>query len=241
MSLKHRVIICLLINDGVLFRTKKFTPDYRYTANFVGAGSVDEIIMVDITRSGPSEASKQAMAAFAEKCFVPITMGGHIKSLDDVKKYMDIGADKVVVGRGALEDLGLVTQIDHKFGRQAAVVACDVLDGNVCSGADNWESFISPENWAGAAESAGAGEIFLQSVERDGSLSGYDLETLKSVVAAVKIPVVVGTSCGSAQHMREAFEAGASGAATANIFHFTETSMRGFKQQLVSAGVAVRP
>jgi cyclase len=247
--LKRRVIICLLINDGVLFRTKKFVPDYRYTQSFV-SDAADEVFMIDITRGGPSEASRKAMKAYGDRCYTPLTMGGHIKSLDDVKRYIDIGADKVVVGRAKFVDDpctgfaegNLLCDISEKYGCQAVVAAVDVAGAGGLITRDSWD----PVNLAQESEWAGAGEIFLQSVERDGSLSGYDLDTLKRVVAAVKIPVVVGTSCGSAQHMREAFEAGACGAATANIHHFTESAMRGFKLALADyknpeGGPGVRP
>lgn len=238
--LKRRVCICLLINDGVLFRTKKFVPDYRYTANFVGADAVDEVFLIDITRSGPSEASHKTMAAYAERCFSPVTMGGHIKSLDDVKKFMAIGADKVVVGDYFFEEPAFINRIAQKYGSQAVTVGFDMAGGSVCIDRATGTYMGNKIMWSRRAEAEGAGEIFLQSVERDGSLSGYDLDTLKSVVAAVNIPVVVGTSCGSALHMREAFEAGAAGCATANIHHLTDAAIRGFKQQLTAAGVEVR-
>lgn len=230
--LKKRVCICLLFNDGVLFRTKKFVPDYRYSQSFLGVSHVDEVFMIDITRSGPSDLSHESMAAYAEKCFVPITMGGHIKSLDDVARFMAIGADKVVVGRELHVSDTLASEIVTKYGSQALVAAVDAQGAEwVRSGSLRpWN--YSPAFCAQAREQDGAGEIFLQSVQRDGSLSGYDLDTLRAVVDAVSIPVVVGTSCGTPRHMREAFEAGASGCATANIFHMSEASMRGFKSQL---------
>jgi cyclase len=219
-------------------RTKKFTSDYFYTQNFLGNSSIDEAILVDITRSGPSKASHDAMKKYADQCFVPTTMGGWIKSLDDVKRFFDMGADKVVLGYIAMLDPGFVGMVAAKWGAQAAVVAVDA-DGGVTTAARTSErSFFSPERYAMEKESDGAGEIFLQSKERDGSLSGYDLETLKSVVSSVKIPVIVGTSCGNAGHMKAAFDAGASGCATGCIHHFTENAIRGFKRQL---GEYVRP
>lgn len=232
--LKRRVIMTLLFNDGVLFRTKKFVPDYRYTQTHLGTDFVDEVFLIDITRSGPSQASHTAMAAYAEKCFVPITMGGHIRSLDDVANFMAIGADKVVVERAYLNKHTLLTKIAEKFGAQAVVAGIKTDDAGMMN-------TISMETGPRATPASlvapwladnGAGEIFLQSYERDGSLSGYDLDTLERVVAAVRIPVVVGTSCGSPPHMKQAFDAGASGAATANIFHMTDASMRGFKASL---------
>lgn len=227
--LKRRVCIALLFNDGVLFRTKKFQPDYRYTTAFLGVDAVDEVFLIDITRSGPSKASHEAMKAYADRCFSPVTMGGHIKSLDDVKRFFDMGADKVVLRTGFYESPWLAGDIAKKFGAQAVVIGLDDEGGEVYTGGEDYVDIIEAARWV---ENEGAGEIFLQSVDRDGSLSGYDLETLRSVVSSVKIPVVVGTSCGNYSHMKAAFDAGASGCATANIHHFTENAIRGFKRQL---------
>jgi cyclase len=235
--LKRRILIALLFNEGVLFRTKKFQPDYRYTTSFVGSDLVDEIIMVDITRSGPSEESHKTMARIAEQSFVPVTMGGHIKSLDDVKRFFDMGCDKVVVGRECVvRGHLLLPAIAEKWGSQAVVAACDHQAGVVDVGSGGPVKLMDAPGYCHWLEANGAGEIFLQDKDRDGSLSGYDIPTLKRVLAAVKIPVVVGTSCGNAQHMKEAFTCnwpdGAGGCATANIFHFTSTAMRGFKSSL---------
>lgn len=227
--LKRRVAICLLFNDGVLFRTKKFQPDYRYTTAFVGVDAVDEVFLIDITRSGPSQASWDAMKGYADRCYAPVTMGGHIKTLDDVKRFFDLGADKVVCERAwrSVNTPKLISDVAVKWGAQAFVAGVTDygLNGDVLDE-------VRPHHWAKHAEEHGAGEIFLQSKALDGSLSGYDIQTVKEVAGNVKIPVVVGTSCGNVGHMRAAFEAGASGCATANIHHFTENAIRGFKAQL---------
>jgi cyclase len=178
------------------------------------------------------------MKAYAERCYSPVTMGGHIDNVDNVRFFFGIGADKVVIGARAACDYTLVGKIAQKYGAQAVTFGLDT-DGEHCFMASEglglpWK----PEIIAKVMEDEGAGEIFLQSRERDGSLSGYDIETLKKVVAAVKIPVIVGTSCGNAGHMKAAFDAGASGCATAVIHQMTENAIAGFKRQL---GEYVRP
>lgn len=230
--LKKRVIACLLLNDGVLFRTKKFVPDYRYTANFVGTEAVDEVFIIDVTKEGPSPKFHEAAGAYADKCYVPITMGGWVQSLDDCKRLFGIGADKIVVGRAAAIP-GLVREIALKFGSQAVVYGLQSEPGG-------WEN----EKIAAVANMVagfGAGEIFLQSVERDGSLEGYDIPLLKSVAAAVDCPVVIGGGCGNWGHMKEAFDAGADGCMTSNIFHLAEGWMAGAKKHLSGQGVGIRP
>lgn len=235
--LKRRVIIGLMFDDGVLVRTKRFVPDYRYTQSFLAVDAIDEAILVDVTRAGPSEASHGAMAAFADRCFAPVTMGGWIRSEDDVSRFFDLGADKVVIGRGAGEK-GFIEAVAHRWGCQAAVIACDVVGGR--SGRVHSVLEQSAEAFCQEAEARGAGEIYLQSVGRDGSLGGYDLPLLRRVVQAVGIPVTIGTGCGSWKHMQEAFEAGATGAVTTCVHHWTESALRGFKERLHGAGVPVR-
>ena len=222
--LKPRLIWQMMFDDGVLVRTKRFVRDYAYTQSFLGFEAADEVLLLDITRSGPSEASRRVMADYADRCFVPTTMGGNISTLDDVKLFFDIGADKVVVGRSALT---LCDGVASKWGCQAITVG---VDSRTCSGglAD------------AAAALRGAGEVLLQSVDRDGSLRGYDIELLKRVVAAVDCPVVIGGGYGGWRHAKEAIEAGASGCAMSNIFHLTEAHMQLVKHNLAEEGVPVR-
>lgn len=230
--LKCRVIISLCFDDGVLMRTKRFVADYRYTQAYLAVDAVDEVFLVDITRSGPSEASRAAMAGYAERCFAPVTMGGWVGSVAGVREMFALGADKVVIGRAAGENPVLLTDIAEKYGSQAAVAACDVENGLVMGRA--------PAEWACEAEKAGAGEVFFQSIDRDGSLSGYDLRTLGEIVEKVQIPVVVGGGCGGWRHMVDAFRTGATGCATSVIHHFTESALSGFKREIAKAGIPVR-
>ena len=238
--LKRRVMIGLMFDDGVLTRTKCFRPDYRYTQQFLAVDAIDEAILVDITRGGPSEASKNAIEAFASRCFAPITVGGHVSSISDVGVYFTRGADKIVIGRAALENPGFITEIAMKWGSQAVVVACDVLNGEVVNGRTGEKTGKTPIEWCLEAQERGAGEIYLQSVERDGSLGGYELDALRGISGTVGIPVIVGTGCGSWRHMQAAFEAGADGAVTHCVHHWTETALMGFKRSLLEAGVEVR-
>ena len=228
--LKVRVIITLTFNDGVLFRTKKFVPDYRYTQNYLSVDSVDEVFLVDITKTGPSAASLKAMERYSDNCFAPVTMGGWVRSVDDVKKLFDIGADKVVIGRAGRENPGLLMKIAQKWGNQAVVLGLDV------HGDDNQAVFMAEK-----AHLAGAGEILLTDVERDGSLLGYNLDLLRRVACTSTVPVVISGGCGGWRHMKEAFDNGADGCTTSVIHHFAETSLSAFKKALSSEGVPVRP
>ena len=238
--LKRRVMIGLMFDEGVLTRTKHFRSDYRYTQQFLAVEAIDEAVLVDISRGGPSRASERAIGDFAGRTFAPVTIGGHVASVRQVGELLRLGADKVVIGRAALENPSLITEISLKYGSQACVVACDVLDGEVVHGATGRKTGKTPVEWAMEAERCGAGELYLQSVGRDGSLNGFDLPTLLECAAAIAIPVIIGTGCGSWRHIEEAFAAGANGAVTTCVHHWTETALMGFKDKLAAAGLPIR-
>lgn len=243
--LKKRVIISLLLNAGELYRTKRFVPDYQYTQNFVTVDSIDELFIIDITRGGRSEKFTRYVKSIVEKCFVPITVGGHFRTIEDIQWALnEFGADCILIGNAVKERPELITEISEKFGSQLLTVACDyrMMDGKavVYTKQGQQRRYITAAPWAKEAENRGAGQIFLQSIDRDGSLEGYDLETLREVSDAVNIPVVVGGGCGRWEHMRDAWNAHASGSVTSNIFHMTESTISNWKQKLHKAGVPVR-
>ena len=243
--LKKRVIIVLQLNNGVLFRTKNFVPDYRYTQSFLGAENCDEVVMLDITR--PADYSRapfgDAMQPYVEKCYVPVTAGGHVSGLDHFAYLLrECGADKIVINTAAYERPKLITEAADKHGRQAVVVGIDAnADHQVVIGHGVRATYMPVEIWAAKAVELGAGEIFVTSIERDGSLRGYDLPLLEKVLRVVKVPVVIAGGCGNWQHMADAFAAGADGAASSNIFHLTDTAMYAAKKYLAAKGIAVRP
>jgi cyclase len=247
--LKRRVIITLQLNDGVLFRTKQFRPDYRYTQAFLGSENADEVTIIDITRyeTIPPLAERksfvEAALGYSRFCYTPLTIGGGIRTMDDVHFALtEIGADKVLINTAAHERPHFLYELAQKFGAQAVVAGVDAgADGLIRLSQAARAFDQEAAAWAQQAYCYGAGEIFLTSIERDGSLRGYDLDLLRKVVAAVDVPVVIAGGCGGYHHMAEAFDAGADGAATSNIFHLTDTSLKNFKVQLVKQGKPVRP
>ena len=245
--LRHRLITVLTFNDGTLFRTKLFEPDYRYTHNFVDSWLVDEIVMLDVTRSeGDNKAFLDVVTAFAHDCFVPLAVGGGVRTLDDVKTFMAVGADKVVVISGAVERPELITEIAEAYGCQCVVLSIDarLKEGGgyeVFSGCGGKATGLDPADWAKKGEELGAGEIMITSVERDGSLQGYDLDLCHQVSDAVTVPVLVLGGAGSWKHFVDGIElGGASGVCTQNIYHFTENSIQSAKNFLAERGVPVR-
>lgn len=245
--LRKRLIAVLTLNDGVLFRTKLFRPDYRYTSNFVDAWSIDELVVLDITRNGQGSRARfeEAMANFARRCFVPLAAGGGVRSLDDVDRLLEIGADKVVVNTGAIERPGLITEIARKYGSQCVVVSIDAKPA--AEGYRVYSHFALTDTgrdaveWARQAQDLGAGEILVTAVERDGWLQGYDLDLVGAIAATVKVPVLALGGCGNWQHVVDLFgKTTAAAACTQNIYHFTESSIRSAKAFLRNAGIEVR-
>lgn len=246
--LKKRLITVLTLNEGVLFRTKLFEPDYRYTLNFVDAWSIDEIILLDITRTGIRyrERFVEKVNEFASKCFVPLSAGGGVRTIDDFHALLGAGADKVVVNTGAVESANLIGAAAERFGSQCVVVSVDAR----LSRAGGYEVYthcgsvptgLCPAVWARRAQDLGAGEMLITSIERDGSLEGYDNRLNRLISDAVSIPVLCCGGAGRWQHFVEGFgQGGVSGVCTTNIYHFTETSIRSAKTYLHEAGIDVR-
>jgi imidazole glycerol-phosphate synthase subunit HisF len=246
--LRNRIITVLTLNDGVLFRTKHFTPDYRYTMNFVDAWSIDEIVVLDVTRPGEGEREGfyEVVNELAKKCFVPLSCGGGVRTLDDATLLLRMGADKVIVNTGAFERPELITQIAEAYGAQCVVVSIDAWhhdDGRyeVYTHFGQRPTGVSPADWARRAEELGAGEIMVTSIEKDGSLEGYDNELNARVSAVVGVPVLVCGGAGKWLDFEQGFTTGgASAVCTTNIYHFTESSIRSAKSYLQRAGIPVR-
>ena len=245
---RNRLVTVLTLNDGVLFRTKQFVPDYRYTSNFVDLWSIDEIVVLDVTRPGHGDRAHfyDAVSRLAENCFVPLAVGGGVRSLADARRLLSVGADKVVVNTGAIERPELITDIATAYGAQCVVVSIDAHargDGtyDVRSEFGATSTGQSPDAWAKRAETLGAGEIFITSIDKDGSLEGYDNDLNHLVSRAVSVPVLVCGGAGNWQHFVDGFRiGGASAVCTTNNYHFTETSIRSAKRFLDAAGLPVR-
>ncbi len=246
--LRKRVITVLTFNDGILFRTKKFVPDYRYTANFVDAWSIDEIVLLDVTRPErrDSELFLSVVEKFSKNCFVPMCVGGGVRDLNDFKRCLDLGADKVAINTQAIEEPELITQAAKRFGSQCVVVSMDVrkeCDGTyrVYKNCGRYSTEWLPEEFAQRVEGLGAGEILLTSIDKDGSLEGYDNDLNACVVKSVKIPVILCGGAGKWEDFADGFIlAGADAVATTNVYHFTERSIKSAKQYLSKRGLNVR-
>lgn len=241
--LARRVILSLLFEEGVLMRTKRFKADLRYTQAFSWSADADELVLVDTTREDYDRSIfHDVVRRYCKNSGLPMTVGGRIRDMDEAKRLFDLGADRILIGLGGI---GLYEEVAKTWGSQALVAGIDYRER---AGSNLQESGSRPELFEAIgsgealdsgvtsacreAESRGAGEILLTSIDRDGSLAGYDLPTLQSCHNVAHVPIIVSGGCGTAQHMREAFEAGAAGACTSNVFHWNEGAVKNFKDYL---------
>lgn len=250
--LKKRLVACLLVRDGLIVQSIGFkrhlpigTP--RFPIEFVVKWDVDEIVLLDMSATPERRAPDIAVLEhLSRSCFVPLTVGGGIASLDDVRRIVRAGADKVAINTHAMARPQLVSEIADVFGSQCAVVSIDChreADGRyqVYTRSGSQPTGLAPDAWARQVEALGAGEIFLNSIDRDGSKLGYDLELIRQVSDSVKIPVVACGGVGTYTHFAPGIlEGRASAVAAANIFHFIEHSTIVAKAHLLQSGVDVR-
>jgi cyclase len=201
---------------------------------------IDELIILDIGATPNKRAPR--FAEIAELCgnmFCPVTVGGGIRSVDDCRMILAMGADKVSIGTAALEKPTLIEDAAKKFGAQAIVVSIDVKE-TVWSHCAKKDTGRSPIDWARECEARGAGEILLTSIEQDGTLTGYDLDLILEVSATVKIPVIACGGCGTYEHMAKALNCGAHAVASGAMFQFRDTTPKAAARYLHDHGIPTR-
>ncbi len=250
--LKVRIIPTLLwkqfgLVKGVGFDSWRRVGPVLPTIKVYNTREVDELILVDIVaHEGDEDPDYESIDDFGQDCFVPLTVGGGITRADQVQRLLRAGADKVSLNTASYLRPELITEIADRHGAQCVTASIDVRTdpegARECySCAGSAATGRNPVAWAREAEARGAGEILLTSIERDGTMEGYDLPLIESITGAVGIPVIAAGGGGSYQHMVDAvLEAGASAVAAASMFHFTEQTPAGARAALAAAGVPVR-
>ncbi len=245
--IKKRIIITLTFLNGVLFRTKNFKPDYRYTKNFVDLWSIDELILIDISEKKFSKNFLELIVFFSRNCFVPISVGGGIATVENADVLFKNGADKVVLGSGAINNKDLIEKISKKYGNQSIIqsVDCKKIHKNnsyTVMGSSGTENLLqNPIEFSIKALARGAGEIMINNIDNDGSLMGYDLKLIKMVSEKINSPILALGGAGNWQHMLDLLsKTDISGACTQNIFHFTEESIFSAKKFLKDNNIKVR-
>lgn len=250
--LKKRLVPVLLLRDGAIVRSVRFTHTNVIhwkpvtAVDFFNRWAVDEIVLLDVSRTCDNRTRfYDVVDQMSRKCFVPLTVGGWISDIDEGRRLLRMGADKLTLNTAAVRRPAFITECARAFGSQCVVVSIDAAGSrgewrvHVNRGAEPTE--LSPVDWARSAGALGAGEILLTSIDREGSATGYDLDLVRAVVDAVDIPVVAFGGASAWQHLVDGIlVGGAEAAAAANVFHFTEHSTRKAKEFMRSAGIDVR-
>ncbi len=248
-----RIIPCLDVHagrvvKGVNFVNLRDAGDPVEAAAAYDKAGADELVFLDITASSDARDTVVDMVrAVAEKVFIPFTVGGGIRSVEDFKKILREGADKVSVNSAAINDPELISRAADKFGSQCVVVAIDARrreDGsgfNVYKNGGRIDTGLDAVEWAFRAHRLGAGEILLTSMDKDGTKSGYDIELTRTISEGVDIPVIASGGAGTKEHFYDAFKEGKADAAlAASLFHFNELAIGDLKDYLAGRGIAVR-
>lgn len=250
--LAKRIIPCLDVNNGrvvkgVNFVNLKDAGDPVEIAKAYDRAGADELVFLDITASSDARATVTDMVRqVAEQVFIPFTVGGGIRTVEDFKAILREGADKISVNSAAIADPFLISRAADKFGSQCVVVAIDAKrrpagGWNIYKNGGRIDTGIDAVEWAARAEELGAGEILLTSMDFDGTKAGYDLELTSAIAETVKIPVIASGGAGTKEHFYDALTAGKADAAlAASLFHYKELEIREVKAYLADKGVPVR-
>ena len=249
--LKNRIIPCLDVKNGrvvkgINFVDLKDAGDPVEQAKIYSDGGADEICFLDITASNENrDTIYEVVEKTSKKCFVPLTVGGGVRGIDDINKLLNCGADKVSINTAAVNDQNLIKESAKKFGSQCIVVAVDAKkidsDWYVFSHGGTKNTGIKALKWAERLEKLGAGEILLTSMDRDGTKSGFDLELLKRTTSLLQIPVIASGGVGKLEHFEDGVKkGGASGLLAASVFHFAKFSIKDVKKFLIKRGIPTR-
>jgi len=250
--LAKRIIPCLDVHAGRVVKGVNFVRlrdagDPVEIARRYDEAGADELAFLDITASSDArDTIVSVIERVADQVFIPLTVGGGVRSVDDVRKLLNAGADKVSINTSAVENPALVSEAAHRFGSQAIVVAIDAR----AAGPGKWEVYthggrkargLDAVEWAATMAARGAGEILLTSMDRDGTKSGFDLALTRAVAEAVTVPVIASGGVGSLEHLAEGIERGGADAVlAASVFHFGEITVGQAKRFLAGRGIEMR-
>lgn len=248
--LTKRIIPCLDVRDGRVVKGIKFSEirdagSPSELAALYEAHGADELVILDISATSEERKTQVETIKEVRSCLsIPLTVGGGVRCVDDARRLLEAGADKVAVNTAAVNCPSIISEIADQFGRQCTILAIDAAKKN-----NSWEVVvrsgtsrpdIDAVQWAKQAVELGAGEILLTSWDRDGTREGYDIELLSSVCSAVNVPVIASGGANTPEHLMEAFRAGADAVLAASIFHYGDYTVSQIKNVLANAGWEIR-
>mgnify|MGYP003312983368 FL=1 len=249
--LKNRIIPCLDVKNGRVVKGINFVDlqdagDPVEQAKIYSDGGADEICFLDITASNENrDTIYEVVKETSKKCFVPLTVGGGVRNVEDINKLLNCGADKVSINTAAVQDANVVVESSKKFGSQCIVVAIDAKKNG-----DKWDVYthggrnnsgLDALEFAKKMEDSGAGELLVTSMDRDGTQIGYDIDLMKKISSMVNIPLIASGGVGNLDHLAEGIKEGnASAVLAASIFHYGKHSVIEAKEYLNSKGIPVR-
>ena len=250
--LKHRLIPSIILNNGNIVQSVNFNHtnvigNAITAVDFFNSWAVDEIIILDVSRTTEQRNNfHKIISGLSKRCFIPLTVGGWIENIDEMQEFLREGADKICINTEAVRNQEIIKESSKIFGSQCIVVGIDAkknglggYDVIIDRGRENTGKDVI--EWAKKVAELGAGEIFLTSIDNDGTKNGYDLELVKQVSESVKIPVIAFGGVGKWEHFVEGITLGnADAVSAANIFHFTEHSTYNAKEFMVKSGLNVR-
>lgn len=256
MSLAKRIIPCLDVDNGRVVKGVKFVDirdagDPVEVARRYDREGADEITFLDITASSDDRATmRDVVEQVAGEVFIPLTVGGGIRTLEDIRRMLNVGADKVGINTAAVFNPEFVREAAQRFGSQCIVVAIDAKKVSLAGQPDRWEIFthggrketgLDAIAWAKKMVNYGAGEILLTSMDRDGTREGFDLALTRAISEAVSVPVIASGGVGNLDHLTEGVSVGKADAVlAASIFHFGEYTIQQAKQRMAESGIEVR-
>lgn len=250
--LKLRVMPTLLFKDvglvkGVAFDSWRRVGSAMQAVKVYNLREVDELVFLDITATAQGRPPDfEAVDELADECFMPLTVGGGIRSVEDVRRLLQVGADKIALNTAAIEQPDLITAVADRFGVQCVVVSIDArrhADGRyeVFTRSGTHATGLDPAAAAREAARRGAGEILITSIDRDGTMTGYDVELTRRVTEAVDVPVIASGGAGTYEHMADVIQgAGCAAVAAASMFHFSQHTPIEAKRHLQGRGIPVR-
>ena len=245
--LKKRIIISLTFQDGVLFRTKKFIPDYRYTKNFVDLWNADEIILIDVSNKENKLNNNflEIIKFFINNCHLPISVGGGINSIINAKKVFDLGVERIILNSASYYDQNITYKICETYGSSSVIhsIDCKKIKDEYYVYINNGKERVKKNilESCNFINNLNVGELLINSIDNDGGLMGFDIELIKLISKNINLPIIVQGGAGSWDHFFKVLNIeNVNGACTQNIYHFTEPSLLALKEYLFKRGIPIR-